>query len=84
MATPVASVPLEFVSGPLSAAAPLHAVPGELVGEVVGEVVGDVVGDADGVGLGEWVGDGVGEGVADGFGVGVRRRSGENGPPSSC
>jgi hypothetical protein len=71
LATPVASVPLEFVRGPLSAAVPVQPLAGELVGDAVGEAVGDDVGDAVGLAVGEVVGLVVGLAVGDGVGDGV-------------
>src|ERR1700760_4724478 len=66
-ATPVASVPFEFESGPLSAAAPLQPLDGVAV--PVGVGVGDGEGVGVGVGDGPPVGVGFGLGVGDGVGV---------------
>src|ERR1700744_766266 len=68
-ATPVASVPDEFVSGPLSGAELLHPAPGVEVGCAVGVAVGLAVGVAVGPAVGVSVGCAVG--VAVGFAVGV-------------
>jgi hypothetical protein len=69
-ATPVASVPYEFVSGPLSGAALLQPL-GDAVGLAVGEAVGVGLAVGVAVGVGLAVGDAVGVGLAVGFDVGV-------------
>src|ERR1700677_4071677 len=75
LAPPVASVPSEFVSGPLSGAEPLHPEPGVdvgcAVGVAVGLAVGVAVGCAVGVAVGLAVGVAVGLAVGVGDGVGV-------------
>src|SRR5579883_1152161 len=75
LATPVASVPYEFVSGPLSGEAPLQPLPGVDVGLAVGVGVGLAVGCDVGVAVGVGVGFGVGVGV--GLGVGDEVGDGE-------
>jgi len=67
LATPVASVPEELVSGPLRGADPVQPLPGVGVGAVVGVAVGAVVG----VAVGPAVGVAVGLAVGDGDGLGV-------------